>query len=146
MRLFNKDIKSIFKIRKSTPRQVKRDFERKAKPLITEDTSFLNSYKIDWNHRSPKSFLDIKVDFLDIVGSGKTQREAYENVFEKLKTQIYRKHNSFIVQLETLDVIKLKDAKDENPKKLFGFWPLHRQNWEVSLRVIYRLKFISGVK
>jgi len=145
MRLFNKEVK-IFKIRKSTPKQVKRDFERKAKTLIAEDTSFLNSYKIDWNHRSPKSFLEIKVDFLDIVGTGKSQKEAYGNVFEKLKSQIYKKHNNFIVQLEPLDVIKLKDTSDLKVKRFFGILPYRGLNWEVSLRIIYRVKFISEVK
>jgi hypothetical protein len=119
--------------------------KKKSSPTTpVEDRTWLEKYFQEPHYQVADSILETKIDYLDLVGTGKNQKEAFGNVFEKLKKEIY-KHYNFIIHLEPLDVIKIKDSSDLKIKKFFGFLPHRVLNWEVSLRIVYQVKFINEI-
>ncbi|ATZ16104.1 uncharacterized protein DUF4312 [Entomoplasma freundtii] len=114
-------------------------------PIYNEELKISERYQNNPNFRDENSILETKIDFLDVIGHGKTQKEAYTNAFDKLKESIYHKHNNFIIHLEPIDVIPLKDTSDLKSKKIMGLLPHKTLSWEINLRIFYRVKFIAEI-
>lgn len=110
-----------------------------------DETRSFEQYQNNPDFRHEKSILETKIDFLDVTGTGKTQKEAYTSAFDKLKEMIYQKHNNFIIHLEPIDVIQLKDTSDLKSRKIMGLLPHKALNWEINLRIFYRVKFIAEI-
>lgn len=115
---------------------------------VINDEDFLKPYleKLKQDlYQDPNSILQIEIDYLDISGQDKDERGAFVKCFDKLKTNIYKKYNNFIVSLEPVDVIKLDEGSSLKLKKTNILLPHKKLSWNIELRIVYKVKYIKEV-
>lgn len=74
---------------------------------------------------------------------GKNRQEAVAAVFTKLKNQVYAGVDGLILQMEPLEVYRLKEEEKTKTQKFLGFFmPRAVQDYYVQLRLVVLVKYI----
>jgi len=87
--------------------------------------------------------LQKKLSF-DISGKGKTEEEAYSDVFARVKTEVYREVPGVVLQMEPEEVILLSRKEEKKEEKfLFLFFPREKSEYEIKVKLVVSVKYIE---
>lgn len=74
---------------------------------------------------------------------GKNRQEAVAAIFSQLKTKVYAQVDGLILQMEPVEVYRLREEEKTKTQKFLGFFmPRAIQNYYVQLRLVVMIKYI----